>query len=75
MYPGVRVALATALIATTGPHLGRPLRRLGRWVIWFGAILLSGLATLDLSFSGLDVDPIGIWGGFAMRWLKRHDYL
>lgn len=37
VYPGVRVALATAVLATTAPHLGLPLRRLGRWVVWFGA--------------------------------------
>lgn len=36
--PAVRLALATAVIATTSPHLGRPVRRVGRWVIILGAI-------------------------------------
>jgi uncharacterized membrane protein YbhN (UPF0104 family) len=57
VYPAVRVALATALIATTGPHLGRPLRRLGRWVIWFGAI--AGVA-LGVAL------PLGVIGGLAI---------
>jgi uncharacterized membrane protein YbhN (UPF0104 family) len=57
VYPGVRIALATALIVTTGPHLGRPLRRLGRWVVWFGAI--GGIA-LGVAL------PLGVVGGLAI---------
>ncbi|RPJ12240.1 MAG: hypothetical protein EHM22_06875, partial [Actinobacteria bacterium] len=57
VYPAVRVAIATALIATTGPHLGRPLRRLGRWVIWFGAIAAVSLGVAL---------PLGVVGGLAI---------
>ncbi len=38
VYPAARLALAAALIATTAPHLGRPVRRVGRWVITLGAV-------------------------------------
>ncbi len=41
-YPAMRLALATAVIVTTSPHLSRPLRHLGRWVVGLGA--LGGLA-------------------------------
>jgi hypothetical protein len=37
-YLAIRVAAASALIATASPHLSRPLRRLGRWIIGLGAI-------------------------------------
>lgn len=57
VYPGVRLALATALIATTGPHLGRPIRRIGRWVIAVGA--LAGIAT------GIAL-PLGVVAGLAI---------
>ena len=57
VFPGVRLALATAVIATTGPHLGRPIRRIGRWVIGLGAV--AGIAT------GIAL-PLGIVAGLAI---------
>jgi uncharacterized membrane protein YbhN (UPF0104 family) len=57
VYPAVRVALATALIVTTSPHLGRPVRRFGRWVIGLGAF--AGIA-LGISL------PLGVFAGFAV---------
>jgi uncharacterized membrane protein YbhN (UPF0104 family) len=36
--PAVRLAFAVGVIATTGPHLARPLRRVGRWAITLGAL-------------------------------------
>jgi uncharacterized membrane protein YbhN (UPF0104 family) len=57
VYPAVRVALATALIVTTAPHLGRPIRRFGRWVIVLGSI--GGIA-LGIAL------PLGVIGGLAI---------
>ncbi len=57
VYPAVRVAIATALIVTTSPHLGRPIRRIGRWVIGLGA--LAGIA-LGIAL------PLGVVAGFAI---------
>ena len=57
VYPAVRVAIATALVVTTSPHLGRPVRRLGRWVIGLGA--LAGIA-LGIAL------PLGVVAGFAI---------
>ena len=57
VYPAVRVAFAAALIATTAPHLGRPVRRLGRWVILFGSL---GVVALGISL------PLGVVSGLAI---------
>ena len=57
VYPAARVALATALIATTAPHLGRPIRRLGRWVIVLGSL---GVVALGVSL------PLGVVSGLAI---------
>ena len=57
VYPAVRVALATALIVTTAPHLGRPVRRFGRWVIVLGSI--AGIA-LGVAL------PLGVFSGLAI---------
>jgi uncharacterized membrane protein YbhN (UPF0104 family) len=57
VYPAVRVALASALIATTAPHLGRPIRRLGRWVIALGSL---GVVALGISL------PLGVVSGLAI---------
>jgi uncharacterized membrane protein YbhN (UPF0104 family)/tRNA A-37 threonylcarbamoyl transferase component Bud32 len=56
-YPAMRLALATAIIVTTSPHLSRPLRHVGRWVVALGGV--SGLA---LGVTGL----IGVAGGLAV---------
>ncbi len=57
-YPAVRVAFAAALIATTAPHLGRPVRRLGRWVILLGSL---GVVALSISL------PLGVVSGSGDR--------
>jgi uncharacterized membrane protein YbhN (UPF0104 family) len=41
-YLAVRLAIATALIATASPHLSEPLRKLGRLIVVLGA--LAGIA-------------------------------
>ena len=38
VYPAMRIALAVAVIVTASPHLSRPLRFIGRWVVTIGAI-------------------------------------
>ena len=57
VYLGVRLAIATAVIATVSPHLVHPLRGLGRWLIGLGA--LAGVA-LGVSVS------IGAAAGFLV---------
>jgi uncharacterized membrane protein YbhN (UPF0104 family) len=57
VYPAVRLAIATALIVTTSPHLGRPVRRLGRWVIGLGALAGIALGTTL---------PLGVFTGLAI---------
>ncbi len=42
IYIGTRIAVATAVIVTASPHLARPLRRVGRWLITLG--IISGIA-------------------------------
>jgi uncharacterized membrane protein YbhN (UPF0104 family) len=37
-YPAGRLGVAVAMIVTTAPHLSRPLRYVGRWVISLGTI-------------------------------------
>jgi uncharacterized membrane protein YbhN (UPF0104 family) len=37
-FPSVRVAEATAVIVTVSPHLTRPLRRFGRWIVLLGTV-------------------------------------
>ena len=51
------MALATAVIAAASPHLSRPLRYLGRWVVGAGALasVVVGIA-----------HPVGVVGGFAI---------
>ncbi len=57
IYPAVRIAFAAALIATTAPHLGRPVRRLGRWVLLLGSL---GVVALGISL------PLGVVSGLAI---------
>lgn len=37
-YPGVRLAVAGAIVMTASPHLARPVRRLGRWSLALAAV-------------------------------------
>ena len=48
VYVAVRLALATAVVATASPHLSLPLRRIGRGVLLLGAV--SAIA-LDVAFA------------------------
>jgi uncharacterized membrane protein YbhN (UPF0104 family) len=57
VYPAVRLALATAVVATASPHITRPLRRIGRWVVGLGAVAAVAL--------GIAL-PLGILGGWAV---------
>jgi glycosyltransferase 2 family protein len=44
-FPAVRVAVAAACVITASPHLSRPTRRIGRWLVTVGAasiVLLGG---------------------------------
>jgi uncharacterized membrane protein YbhN (UPF0104 family) len=56
VYPAVRVALATALIVTTAPHLGRPVRRFGRWLMFLGSLAVVALGVAL---------PLGVVSGLA----------
>jgi uncharacterized membrane protein YbhN (UPF0104 family) len=56
VYPAVRLAVAAAVIVTASPHLSRPLRYLGRWILTLGAI-----ATIALGVAL----PIGVVAGLA----------
>ena len=42
IYVGTRIAVATAVIVTASPHLARPMRHVGRWLITLG--IISGIA-------------------------------
>jgi hypothetical protein len=57
IYPAVRLAVTTAVIATTSPHLGRPFRRAGRIVLVVGA-----LASIALGAAR----PVGVVAGLAL---------
>jgi uncharacterized membrane protein YbhN (UPF0104 family) len=56
IFPGIRLALAVAVIATTSPHLGRPVRRIGRWLV----------PLASLSAIALGASPIGVITGLAI---------
>jgi uncharacterized membrane protein YbhN (UPF0104 family) len=57
IYLATRVAVATAVIVTASPHLARPLRHVGRWLISLG--ILAGIAL------GATL-PIGAAAGFLI---------
>ncbi len=57
IYLAVRVALATAVIVTAAPHMARPFRLPGRWMIGLGALASIALGTAL---------PIGIAAGFLV---------
>ena len=45
IYLAVRLALASAVVVMASPHMSRPLRFIGRWVVTFGAIAGVALGT------------------------------
>jgi uncharacterized protein (TIRG00374 family) len=57
IYLAVRLAIATAVVVTASPHMARPLRHVGRWVIALGAV--AGIAL------GVTL-PIGMVAGFII---------
>lgn len=54
-YPSLRAAVPSAIVITASPHLVLPLRRLGRWLVGFGALSVAmlGAATPIGATSGL----------------------
>ena len=57
IYPGVRLAVAGAVVMTASPHLARPMRRVGRWALGLAAI---GLVMLDAT------TPVGAVAGLLV---------
>lgn len=45
-FPALKLAMAAAIIITASPHVGRPLRHAGRWIIW-----LASLSTIALGIA------------------------
>jgi uncharacterized membrane protein YbhN (UPF0104 family) len=48
-YPAARIAIPAAVIITASPHLSRPVRRLGRWLVLLvgiGVVTLGATTTL-----------------------------
>src|SRR5918994_3527271 len=43
VIPALRLAAAVAVISTSSPHLSRPFRRLGRWLVAIGAFSAAAL--------------------------------
>src|SRR4051812_25342993 len=42
-FPALKLAMAAAVIITASPHLGRPLRYAGRWIIGLASVSTIGL--------------------------------
>lgn len=57
IFPAVRLAVAAAVITAASPHLSRPLRYAGRWILFVGA-----LASIVLGIAML----VGVVGGLAI---------
>jgi uncharacterized membrane protein YbhN (UPF0104 family) len=57
VYPAMRLALASAVVVTASPHLTRPLRYIGRWVMAVGALAAIAL--------GIAI-PLGIFTGYSV---------
>ena len=57
VFPGTRVALVTAALVTTSPHLGRPARRAGRVLLAIGTLASVALGAVDAigAIAGLSV--------------------
>lgn len=56
-YPALGVALPVAMVSVSSPHLARPVRYTGRWIIG-GAVI--GYLVLQVS------DPDAVLGGYAL---------
>jgi uncharacterized membrane protein YbhN (UPF0104 family) len=57
VYPAMRLALAAAVIVTSSPHLARPLRRVGRWLLGLAAVasVALGVTTVLGAVAGFTV--------------------
>lgn len=60
-YPSPRIALPAAVIVTAAPHLSRPARRLGRWLLALGvlAVMALGAASALGGLAGVLVGTAG----------------
>jgi uncharacterized membrane protein YbhN (UPF0104 family) len=57
IYPALRLALSVAILVTSSPHLGRPIRRIGRWLI-----VLASFSAVALGISTV----LGVIAGLAL---------
>ena len=57
VFPAVRIALLTAILVTTSPHLGAPSRRAGRLFLTLGTLASIALGA---------VQPMGAIGGLSL---------
>jgi uncharacterized protein (TIRG00374 family) len=54
-FPAPRIAIAAACTITASPHLSRPMRRIGRWLVVLGAVsaMFLGVSTPGGAVGGL----------------------
>jgi uncharacterized membrane protein YbhN (UPF0104 family)/tRNA A-37 threonylcarbamoyl transferase component Bud32 len=57
VFPAVRIALVTAILVTTSPHLGMPSRRAGRLFLAIGTLASIALGS---------VQPVGVIAGLSL---------
>ena len=59
-FPALRLAMATAIIITASPHLGRPLRYSGRWIIGLASVstIALGIARVGGVLAALAIGTI-----------------
>jgi len=55
IYPALRLAVSVAILVTSSPHLGRPIRRVGRWLIALASLsaVALGISTVLGVIAGL----------------------
>src|SRR5262249_48607127 len=66
-FPGTRIAEATAVIVTVAPHLARPVRSFGRWVLGLG---LVGAAVAGTPLGTFAAVAIAVAAAAAVRLLS-----
>jgi uncharacterized membrane protein YbhN (UPF0104 family) len=57
VFPATRIALITAAVVTTSPHLALPFRRVGRWLVILGIASAIALGTAR---------PVGVLAALAL---------
>ena len=62
-------AVATAVVVTASPHLTRPLRYIGRWVIGVGAVATIALGTAT-PLGVLAASAVGVAAGAVVHLLR-----